>query len=136
MLSKCAQLRSLYIGDAYYSSMSDDDLAASVIPSKHMNELCIDSAHDISDAAMMAFLAQLRDTGAQLDLRKCYKLTGATLRHVALLFPTIKKVVMRDTCVIVDSLIDIITQCPAIVDVDLGGIRYKRTAEVCALDLR
>jgi hypothetical protein len=95
MLSKCVQLRSLYLDNAYY--MSDDDLATLVIPSKHMNELRISWARDISDGAMMAFLAQLRDTGAQfegLDLEECEMLTGATLRHMAMLFPRIKRMGM------------------------------------------
>ena len=98
VLAKCVQLRSLYLHNAKH--MSDDHLATLVIPSKHMNELGIDWALYISDGAMMAFLAQLRDTGAQLEglsLRGCKMLTGATLRHIAMLFPTIKSVGMMDT---------------------------------------
>ncbi len=98
MLSKCVQLRSLHLDNAEH--MSDDDLAALVIPSKHMNELRIYRALHISDGAMMAFLAQLRDRGAQLEglgLRECRILTGATLRHIAMLFPRIKSVDMRGT---------------------------------------
>jgi hypothetical protein len=65
-----------------------------------MNELRIYRASHISDGAMMAFLAQLRDRGAQLEglsLLGCTMLTGATLRHIAMLFPRIKKVDMRRT---------------------------------------
>jgi hypothetical protein len=110
MLSKCVQLRSLNLDNAEH--MSDDDLATLVIPSKHMNELGIDCALHISDGAMMAFLAQLRDTGAQLEglnLLACSMLTGATLRHIAILFPRIKRVDMRWTGVTDDLLIDIFT---------------------------
>ena len=61
----------------------------------------------------MAFLAQLRDTGAQLEglsLLACEMLTDATLlRHIAMLFPRIKRVDMRWTGVTDDLLIDIFT---------------------------
>ncbi len=136
LLSKCVQLRSLNLHNVDH--MSDDALATLVIPSKHMNELRIYRASHISDGAMMAFLAQLRDTGAQLEdlgLRVCKMLTGATLRHIAMLFPRIKRVDMRDTGVTDDLLVNVITQWPAITDVQLGGISYKRTAEGCELDL-
>jgi hypothetical protein len=98
VLSKCVQLRLLYLHNAKH--MSDDHLATLVIPSKHMNELGIDWALYISDGAMMAFLAQLRDRGAQLEglsLRGCKMLTGATLSHIAMLFPRIKRVDMWRT---------------------------------------
>jgi hypothetical protein len=103
-----------------------------------MNELTIHRARCISDGAMMAFLAQLRDRGAQLEglnLWKCEMLTGTTLRHIAMLFPRIKRVYMSYTAVAGDSLIDIITQCPAVAHVNLHSIRYKRTAEGCELVL-
>ena len=111
MLAKCVQLRSFNHYNAEH--MSDDDLATLVIPSKHMNELRIYRAPHISDGAMMAFLAQLRDTGAQLEglnLLACEMLTDATLlRHIAMLFPRIKRVDMRWTGVTDDLLIDIFT---------------------------
>jgi hypothetical protein len=98
VLAKCVQLRSLNL--YYADNISDDDLATLVTPSKHMNELGIDGARHISNGAMMAFLAQLRDTGAQLEslsLLGCEMFTGATLRHIAMLFPRIKRVFMWGT---------------------------------------